>query len=139
MSCDRLCYLPVITNQMIKTSFVLLWSLLIKHSLRNGLIGPRKFVSNLAKSNKWLLRKSKLSNKKRFSKLLHTSFYVNVASTRCFSRAPNDCFLEIICAEKQMLPRIFYCLRTVKISRWLLHSCTIFEAYLIISLRFSEV
>ena len=28
--------------------------------------------------------------------------------------APNDCFLLNICSEKQILPRIFYSLRTVK-------------------------
>ena len=30
------------------------------------------------------------------------------------SGAPNDCFLENICSERQMLPRIFYYLRTAK-------------------------
>ena len=47
--------------------------------------GLWKFVSNLAKSNKWLLRKLKFTNKKRFSNLLRTSFYVNIASMSCFS------------------------------------------------------
>ena len=31
--------------------------------------------------------------------------------------APNDCFLLNICPEKQELPRIFYSLRELKISR----------------------
>ena len=30
------------------------------------------------------------------------------------SGAPNDCFLRNICSEKQILPRIFYCLRKAK-------------------------
>ena len=55
------------------------------------------------------------------------------------SGAPNVCFLWNICSEKQMLPRIFYYLRTPKQTRWSFHSCTIFETYLINSLQFSEV
>ena len=41
----------------------------------------------------------------------------SVISSRQFylkSVAPNDCFLLNICSEKQILPRIFYSLRTVK-------------------------
>ena len=47
-----------------------------------------------------------------------------------------------ICSEKQIscTPRIFFfAWGWLKISRWTFHSCTIFEAYLINSLRFSEV
>ena len=44
-----------------------------------------------------------------------------------------------ICSERQKLPRILIAWGRLKISRWPFHSCTIFEAYLINSLRFSEV
>ena len=41
------------------------------------------------------------------SVILSRQFYLK-------SVAPNDCFLLNICSEKQILPRIFYSLRTVK-------------------------
>ena len=53
--------------------------------------------------------------------------------------APNDCFLSDICSEKQRLPRFFIVWGRLKSSRWPFHSCTIFKAYLINALRFSEV
>ena len=42
-------------------------------------------------------------------------------------------------SEKQRLPRIFYYLDQLKMSGWRFHSRTIFEAYLINFVRFSEV
>ena len=55
--------------------------------------------------------------------------------------APNDCFLKNICSKKQILTTIEYSMvwGRQKISKWPFHSCTIFEAYLMNSLRFSEV
>ena len=54
--------------------------------------------------------------------------------------APNDCFLWIICSEKQILSIICYCLRTAK-NFYTIFPFTraIFEAYIINSIRFSEV
>ena len=55
------------------------------------------------------------------------------------SGATNDCFLYNICSEKQILPRIFFCLRTAKNFQMNVPFKYIFEADLINSLRFSEV
>ena len=51
--------------------------------------------------------------------------FIESSHTEGMSRAPCDCFLYNICLEKQILP-------------WPFHSCTIFETYVINSLRFSE-
>ena len=42
--------------------------------------------------------------------------------------ATDDCFLLNICSKKQILPRIFYYLRTAKIPLPF-HSCTIFQSF----------
>ena len=44
----------------------------------------------------------------------HSTDHILAAVGFCcyYSGSPSDCFLSNICSDKQILPRIFYCLRT---------------------------
>ena len=67
------------------------------------------------------------------------NFQLFRASGTPYHRGTQRLFSENICSNKQTLPRIFFCLRTAKNFQMNVpFTCTIFEAYLINSLRFSE-